>query len=199
MPVIENFAELSEKEQREFAAALLKTINSEKPFTADTEFTIDEIEADELSGDLLIYVSTSDLLEVERDATWSCAGASNEDEEYDNTHATPKTRDVDFANSVMDDLDGLFKSKTVTLDEYTVSLSVDDIKELSVKEVADVSDTSDEDSGIGGYEYFGFTGYDSHPYIEVTGSLLCECDLAITLTVAPFFDAPAEPEAEEEI
>lgn len=199
MPIIENFAAISEKEQREFATALLKTINSEKPFTADTEFTIDEIEADELSGDLLIYVSTSSLLEVERDATWSCAGASDEDEEYDNTHATPEVRDVDFASSIMDDLDGLFKSKTATLDDYTVSLSIDDIKELSVKEVVDVSEISDEDSGIGSYEHFGFIGYDSRPYIKVTGSLLCKCDLALILTVAPFFDVPAEPEAEEEI
>ena len=87
----------------------------------------------------------------------------------------------------------------VTLDDYSILLNIDDIKELTIKEVSEVSDTSDEDSGIGSYEHFGFVGVDSHPYIEVTGTLLCDIDPALCLMVSPAALAPEEPVAEEEI
>jgi hypothetical protein len=50
MAVIENFAALSAQEQRTFAEALIKTINSESIFSSEVNFEITAVEAEEMSG-----------------------------------------------------------------------------------------------------------------------------------------------------
>ena len=193
--VIENFAALSEDEVYDFAEKLLKTINSEKSFL-DDELVLEDAEADELSGDLVLLVRTSDTLEVEREGTWSCGYSRDEDEQYDLIHAAPSTRDVEFADIEKDVVAAKLKAKSVEIEGYTAAIEIEDVVELDCVEVLDVINATEDDDGYGDYEYFGFRGTDSRPYVEVTGRVRCEADVAFSITVAPTV-VEVEPEAEE--
>ena len=65
MQVIENFAALTEAEQRAFATELLNKINTEKLFYDDATFTILGIEVDEMTGNLLLDVDHDVLQKYE--------------------------------------------------------------------------------------------------------------------------------------
>ena len=193
--VIENFAALSTKEQHEFADKLLKTINSEKAFL-DAELIIEDVEADELSGDLVIMASTTEAVEVDREGTWSTGYSSDDDEAYELTHATPARRDVDFEDSEEEAVTKALKVRSVDLEGYTVTIEVDNIAESDIESVSEVNEVTEDDAGIGDYEYFGFRGTDSQPYLVVQGTLFCILYPYLRLTVAPTVTA-VEPEAEE--
>lgn len=183
MSIIENFAVLSKEEQREFATKLLDTINTESMFTADTKFEITNVEPDELSGGLLIEVSHANPIIVSRDATWSCA---DEDEA-----AGDPGYDADYANTIYEDTKKAFKTLSTVIDGYSVSLEISDVDETNTVSV-EVDSTSNEDDGIGDYEYFGFTGNDSRPYVEVTGAIIKECECALAFFVEPADTLPIE-------
>ena len=189
MAIIENFAALSAQEQQEFAKALIKTINSESIFTAETDFEITGVEADDLTGGLVIEVSHSDPIEVEREATWQ---ASDEDE----ADRDPGY-DADYKNSVFEDAKKSFKTLSTVIDGYKVSLDIADLDETETVEIT-TDHISHEDSGIGHYEYWGERGYDSHPYVEVEGIIIKACDCALAFTVEPDDTVEVKPEAEEE-
>lgn len=172
MSVIENFAALSAQEQREFANSLVKTINSEKTF-ADIMFKIDAVEADDLTGGLLIELSHEDAFELNRKATWTCGDA-------DDAHQKPE--DADFDDSIWDDAKKAFKTLTTEIEGYTLSLEIADIDNEEITEV-EVEHISKEDAGIGHYEFWGETGYDSQPYFEIEGTLVQECSLSLGLFV----------------
>lgn len=175
MAVIYNFNELSKTELQQFAAGLVQKINSESLFTSEVDFKIEEIDTDEMSGDLIISLSHDDLIEISRKATWQCG---DEDELY----STPY--DPEFEDNIYTEIEQAFKTTTIELDGYKLSLTVDDIDEEEILE-ADVDSYSHEDSGIGHYEFWGEVGYDSRPYLEVEGSLIVSCSCYISLWVEP--------------
>lgn len=183
MSVIENFAEVSFEEQKKFAEALVKTINSEGTFTDQVNFKVTGVEADEMTGGLIIELDPEDTIEVEREATWTCA---DRDE-------ARRPEDPDFTDLLSNDVKKAFKTLAVELEGYSVTLSVDDVDEGETVDV-EVEDISDEDGGIGSYEYWGSTGYDSDPYCEVEGTIVKACTVYCSLHVeaADRFEADIE-------
>ena len=189
MAVIENFSEISTREQRNFADALVKTINSEKIFTDEATFTIRAVEADITTGDLMIELDHDEFISVVREATWTCG-------DEDEIHSDPGY-EADYANSIYEDAKNAFKTMATEIDGYKIELDIADVDEEETLEV-DVDDYSHEDGGIGSYEYWGQRGYDSDPYIEVEGKITkgCGCALALFVSVA---DQPEEtPQPKEE-
>ena len=182
MSIIENFSALSEKELYDFAEALVKTINSEHIFTSDANFSVYSVEADELSGDLEIVIDHDDYIKIDRKATWTC----RDDEDLDN-----EPEDISYDELDIVDAKNAFKTLSTEIEGYTVSL---DIADVDVEEIAafDVDHYTEEDSGIGDYEYAGHRGYDSRPYLEVYGTVTAACNCALALYVSvsePAIDA----------
>lgn len=188
MTVIENFATLSEKEQREFAEALLKTINTEGIFTSDADFKLRTIEANEITGGLVIELDHTEPLEVPRKATWQCA-------DEDEAHHDPGY-EAEFKNDGYTDIAKSFKTTSTVIDGYTVTLEVVDFNEIETTDV-EVDEISYEDAGIGAFEFGGHIEYDSRPYCEVTGNIMKTYDCALALVIEP--TDTIEPEVEEEI
>jgi hypothetical protein len=184
MSVIENFAALSFEEQKKFAEALLKTINSESIFSSDTDFEITGIVTDDTTGELVILVENTTPVEVTRQAVW----ASDSEENAEEIGA-----DVDYDNYLLTDAKKAFNTLDTVIDGYRVSLEISDIDEGEVAEV-NVNKISHEDSGIGDYEYFGFTGTDSQPYVEVEGTIVTKCECQLAITVAPEDNIEIEPD-----
>jgi hypothetical protein len=176
MSVIENFNVLSEDELQRFAKELVDKVNKESIFSSETNFTIDEVSAEELTGDLYIALSHEDSIDVVREATWSCG---DEEEAY-----SDPGYDAEYSNNFFDDAKASFNCLTAEIDGYEVSLSIDDVGSEETTEV-EVDTISHEDDGIGPYEYGGVRGYDSRPYVEVEGKIICACDFALSLHVSP--------------
>lgn len=191
MEMIENFAVLSAEEQLEFAEDLVATINSESTFTNETNFKVLSVEADDTTGDLMIEIDHEDFISVLRAATWTC---SDEDEVY-----SDPGYDADYGESIYDEAKQAFKTLSAEIEGYQVELDIADVDEEETVEV-DVDYYSHEDAGIGSYEFWGHTGYDSRPYIEVNGTITKACSLALALFVSiaentteqPTEDQPAE-------
>jgi hypothetical protein len=187
MAVIENFAALSAQEQRTFAEALIKTINSESIFSSEVNFEITAVEAEEMSGGLWIEASNADPVDVAREASWQ---AADEDEaSYDPGY------DADYTGTIFDDIKSSFKTMEATIEGYRVSLDITDVDEDETIEV-EVDRISHEDSGIGHYEYWGDVGYDSHPYVEVEGTIIKACTCQLAFFVEPAI-TPIDTEHEE--
>lgn len=185
MAVIENFAAVSFEEQKAFAEALVKTINSESTFTDQVDFKITEVEADEMTGGLYIVLDPEDTIEIKREATWTCA--DRDEARY--------PEDPTFADDLSSDAKKAFKTLTVDLEGYSVTLDVEDVDEEETTDV-EVDSISDEDDGIGDYEFWGDRGYDSRPYCEVEGAIVTTCTVYITLYVeaTDHFEAEVEEE-----
>jgi hypothetical protein len=166
MNVIENFAELSFEEQMKFAEALINTINSENTFIDNNDFTIYGIDDSAITGELIIELELADTIEVSREATWTCS--SKAEMQHDPGY------DASFANLLFEDAKKAFKTLSTVIDGYKVSLVMHEVDEEETIEV-EVDNYSEEDAGIGGYEYWGHTGYDSQPYIEVEGTIVKAC------------------------
>jgi hypothetical protein len=92
----------------------------------------------------------------------------------------------------------MFKTLSVELEGYKVELNVADIGDTEVVDMIP-GDIRHEDSGIGSYEYGDIRGYDSHPYVETTGTVVEACDCYISFFVEPLDNNNEEPEVEEEI
>lgn len=170
--VIENFSALSQEELKQFAEKLLDKINTENIFSKETDFRFsdsDAIWADEMTGDLIIALDTVDDVYVAVKATWQAP----EDDPGDCEDADEES--PDFAEVF---------SKEVIIDGYKVTLSVDDYDFVERDDVQ-VDSYSHEDSGIGYYEFWGQTGYDSHPYLEVEGTFTNTYKVYVSLTVEP--------------
>ena len=170
---IENFAAVSFEEQKAFAEALVKTINSESTFTDQTDFKVTGVEADEMTGGLVIILEPEDTFEVVREATWTC-------DDRDDAGSTPD--DPEYVNYAFEDAKKAFKTLAAELDGYTVTLSVDDVDTENITDV-EVESISNEDAGIGHYEFWGEEGYDSQPYCEVEGTIIHACTVYCSLYV----------------
>ena len=118
MAVIENFAELSAEEQSKFAASLLNTINSERLFSAETDFKVGHVEADDLTGELVIEVSLVGHIEVSREATWTCTDSAEayQDPGYE----------TEYSNSIFEDTKKVFKTlfNTSTLIPFLLGMQI---------------------------------------------------------------------------
>jgi len=187
MSIIENFATLSAQEQRSFAEALLKTINSESIFSSEVNFELTEVEVDDMTGELLIYVSHTDFVSVSRKASWTC-------DDEDDAKRDPGY-EVEYVDSIYEDAKKAFKTLATIIDGYKVTLDIADVDEEETIEVI-VDHISHEDSGIGSYEYWGYRGYDSSPYVEVDGTLVKSCDCSLSFFVEPV-DEPVDEEPEK--
>lgn len=187
MSVIENFAELSEQEQRAFAEALMKTINSEHIFTGETDFKVLSVEADEMTGGLYIETTNTDPIEARCKATWQ---AADEEGAYD------APSDADFTVSVYDAVEASFKTKEAVIEGYEVDFHEVNYVDEEFDSV-EIDNISYEDSGIGSYEFWGDVGYDSREYVEVKGTVIYNCTCGIYFYVEPA-DEPANTEPEED-
>jgi hypothetical protein len=178
MTIIENFAALSIKEQVEFAKTLLKTINSEKIFSDETVFEFQDVEADDLTGGLLISISHTDSISVSRGASWTAGDEEGAEED--------PGEEADYTNSIFVDAKKALKTLSAVIEGYQVSLHIDDVDEnYDVDAEISIDRISHEDSGIGSYEFWGDKGYDSHPYVEVDGTITRAYDCTLTLLVEP--------------
>jgi hypothetical protein len=174
--VVENFAELSVEEQRAIATELIDKINKESIFSEDTNFEVVEVEANDLTGGLFIGVTHSDPIHVDREATWTC-------EDEDDAYSDPGS-DAEYYTSVIEEAKHSFKTLSTSINGYAVSLDITDVDDTDTIEV-EVDTISHEDDGIGSYEHFGFTGYDSNPYIEVSGTITRACWCVLGFSVEP--------------
>ena len=193
MSVIENFAALPENELEEFAKALVNTINSKGLFSADVKFDFADTWADELSGNLTISTGTVDEIELPRKASWVC---DSRDEIEDDPGS-----EAEYVNSLSEDLAKLFQTMEAEIDGYKVSVEIDDEEYNNSDPAVDVvaEEVERGDAGIGSYEYWGYTGYDSQPYYEVTGTITKAFGATVYFYVEPIdgFNTPAEAETEE--
>ena len=182
------FIDMSEAELRTFAESMLKTINSEHIFSDDISFEFVKTEVDEFNGGLWIEISTGGDIEVERPATWQTGDEDEIESGYE----------ADFVNSIYKDVENVFKTTKVELEGYHVELDIADAASVETIEVT-ADNVSSEDGGIGHYDYWGHSGYDSSPYYEVEGTIVEACDCAIAFFVEPIAPASEEPTTEEEI
>ena len=190
MEMIENFAMLSFEEQKAFAEELLKTINTEHTFSSETNFEIAGVEADELSGSLIVQVSQTNPINVSRKATWSCDSADDAEDD--------PGFEADYEEYLFDDAKKSFKTTAMTIADYTVILELSDVDEVGEEAVEVIVDEiSNEDAGIGDYEYFGARGTDSRPYCEVSGTIVRSCECTLAFVVEPS-DEPVEIDDEED-
>jgi hypothetical protein len=135
-----------------------------------------EIDADELTGGLDIGVRTEQPVVITRNATWQCGSAEEaKDVEY--------YWDIDYENPTATDAEKAFSAELANIDGYKVILTVDDAEVVGDIEDIEILNTTDEDDGIGHYEYFGATGYDSRPFCVVEGILTMECECSLRLYI----------------
>ena len=175
MSTIINFNDLGIHELHSFAEDLVDKINTGNILTSYANFEVEDVEADELSGDLGIRVFNKNyLIPVPRKATWQ---AANEDDARNPV-------DPDFHYSIYEDAEKVFKTREFEIEGYKVTVEIDDVNDDEVFDV-DPENISNEDSGIGDYEYFGMRGYDSNPYAEVEGTITLGCACFLTLWVEP--------------
>lgn len=188
--VVENFAVLSIEEQIKFARPILEKINNENIFSDETNFEFQDVEPDDITGGLWITVSTANPIRVIREATWTAGTEEGAEEDPGN--------DAEYSKSIYEDTNKSFKTLSSEIDGYDVSLKVDDVEEdETVDADIEIDHISHEDAGIGSYEYFGFTGYDSQPYVEVEGTITRMCDCNITFFVIPTVLEEVTPEVED--
>lgn len=168
------FTELSTSEQVNLAKDLINKINSEKVFLEETAFEFQDVWVDDIDNKLVIEASLANPIIVSRKASWQ-AGTEEGAEEG-------PSADADYDNSIFDDTTKCFKLLEASVAGYSITTEISDIYELEDVEV-ELTHISHEDSGIGHYEYWGFKGYDSHPYVEVEGVVTRKCDCNITFYI----------------
>ena len=182
MTRIENFAALSTEQQANFAKDLLSYINKEGIFSSETIFNFIKAEVNDLSGELEIEASHTEPVSVARNATWTCSDI--DDVEFDINDS-----DIEYEQSLTDDLNKalktFFKTFSTIIEGYEVTVQVHDWDELDEERDIEAKHITHEDSGIGSYDYFGFSGVDSNPYIEAEGVITTKCDCALVFFVAP--------------
>ena len=191
MNVIENFAELSKPERRAFAEALIKTINSESTFSDQVDFQIDDVYADDLTGNLVIETSTVNNLEVERKATWSAPNSEAAEE-------IPDSEYIEYDYPLYSDMEDALTTLSAEVEGYTVSAEVYDPDQAEITRMH-VEDYTQEDDGIGWNEFWGHVSYDSRPYVSVTGIVYADCGCGVQFTVEPTGASEPAIEPEEEI
>ena len=175
MPIIdiEDFEDSTEAEQKLFVNSLVSKINTEHLFTSEVDFTVEDYWAEDCSKKLVITLSHDSAVEVTREASWQCGNV-------DQINDLPE--EIEYDKSSITDMAKAFKTEPVIVYGYKVTLAVDDVDTEEACEV-EAKTYTEEDDGIGFYEFWGFKGYDSHPYIQVEGDVVCKLTGRLELTV----------------
>lgn len=174
--MVENFAVLSVDEQINFAKDLIKKINSEHVFTDETKFEFQDVDLDKTSKGLCVSISTTNPIRISREATWEAGTEEGATEDPGNN--------TEFEYSLLADAKKSFKTLSCEINGYTVSLQIDDIeKDETTDAEVEVVNLTHEDAGIGPYEFWGFKGYDSQPYVEADGVITADYDCNLTIFV----------------
>ena len=192
--LIENFAELSAQELKEFADGLISKVNADHLFAPDIELRLcddsqDNIVPDEMTGDLDIYVEPTEEVIIGREAYWSCG--MDDDYEY----GTPE--DPDYSYGILEDIKKAFPTKTVSIDGYSVTIEAYDYADWDTGEVGKIISATEDDDGIGSYEYWGEIGYDSRPFMAIEGVIDCPTSIYVSLTVSPEHNIPTAVNEDE--
>lgn len=174
--MIQSFAELSFEARLHFAEELIKKINDESVFTKESDFKIDQIELDSYSNDLIIQASSVDPVKIVREACWQ---VYDEDALYDKPG-----KSAEYSSTIYEAADEALKTKSAVVDGYIVTAEVDEVEDSDNVDVQ-IDSYGHEDSGIGHHEFWGETGYDSHPYLEVEGTIIEECKILVSFYVSP--------------
>lgn len=152
---------------------LLKNIVNQIKFPGEPDVTIDYAaitESDE--GTFLVPVElrtvtlpVSCVWEGDSEGNYSTddidIDAEKEAENYIKNIQTP----VEFAEGVLTDV------------------SYEDIHDYTITDT-EVTKVTEEDAGIGSYEYWGTVGYDSQPYTEISGVVTIDAVLGLWLEIA---------------
>jgi hypothetical protein len=182
MSIVENFNELSETALLAFAEDLINKLNASDAFKTEITLQTYELQTSELTGDLTIFAipEGDERVEVAVPAEWSCSTEDDLDDIPDEYNLDT----FDLNSSAEEAAKELFKESSVVIDGYKIDLIVNEVEREKIVDTI-VENHYDDDSGIGSYEYFGATGYDSHPFVAIEGKLVYECRLLIELTVSP--------------
>lgn len=160
----------------ELAKTILEKINLGRVFTKETAFEFQDTDLDRNTGYFWIAASTINSIGVPREASWTAGDEEGANEDPGNN--------AEYVNTVSEDLKKVLKTYEVEIDGYKVSMQIDDIEEDETTDAeVEVEDLSHEDSGIGSYEFWGFKGYDSNPYVEVSGTVTRFYDCNVTFLV----------------
>lgn len=174
--MIENSGVLSVEEQINFAKDLIKKINSERVFLEEADLEFQDVEPNGNNRGLCISVSTVNPVTISREATWSAGTEEGVTEDPGNN--------AEYENSLIIDAKRSFKTLDCEVSGYRITLQVDDVEEDETSEAeVEVCSLSHEDAGIGSYEYWGFEGYDSQPYVEAEGTITKKYDCNLTLFI----------------
>lgn len=152
---------------------LLKSIVDQIKFPGDPDVTIDYAaitESDE--GTFLVPVElhtvklpVSCVWEGDTEGNYSVddidIDAEKEAENYIKTIQTPS----EFMEGILTDV------------------SYEDIHDYTIADT-EVTKMTEEDAGIGSYEYWGTVGYDSQPYTEISGIVTIDAVLGLWLEIA---------------
>ena len=187
MEKIKDFSLLSKDELKAFAAKILEQVNASQVFIDGEKFTPDfgQMTIDKLTGDLEFVVCLGDTekLTVTVDTEWSCDLDCE-----DLGRPSERDIDIDLKYEKQDEiLESALKAKEAVIDGYQVSIATSELEKREVIDV-DVTDSYPDDSGIGEYEFWGATGYDSHPYTHVEGKATVACDGYYWIVVEPCLD-----------
>lgn len=174
--MVENLTELSVDEQIKLAKDLIEKINSERIFIDETSFEFQDVDIDKTSKGLCISISTSNPISISREATWSAGTEEGATEDPGNN--------AEFEYSLIADAKKSFKTLGCEIDGYKVSLQIDDVeKDETTDAEVEVVNLTHEDAGIGSYEFWGFKGYDSQPYVAAEGVITADYDCNLTFFV----------------
>ena len=172
----DDFNSLSPEELKVLAQEIVQEVAEQSEEFKTADFVIEDAWG-EMSGDLTIFVLNKNLVTVPRGANWIASDST------DGPSCGPYG-DVEYNNSECEDASKLFP-KTLTIENYTVTLDVNDIdmKEFSDSEV---ENSEKENDGIGSYEYWGTAGYDEGTdYYINYGTVYCESEVSLSLYVSP--------------
>jgi hypothetical protein len=176
MHTVLDFNAMSEAELTQFASNIVQKINSEKLFSSYNEFKVEGVETHGVVNILFVDISHDETISVPREASWQCGVDEN-------PASVPEY--PDYENDLSDDAKNAFKTMSVNIDGYRVSLVIEDADSETAITDVEVTDYRNEDSGIGQYEFWGEIGYDTHPYTQVYGNLFCECRCVLYLEIEP--------------
>lgn len=158
--------EKSEQDKlRDIANEFLDVIKEHYDGTFEVGEEQDNVYLDE-DGNLVVWIYGDDL-EVRVDAEWQ-AGTDDDLEDIDTDTFEP-----DDSSITLEDIFPGLETLPTDIDNFEIIAVEFNGREDIDYDMSDVEveDSSEEDSGIGWYEYWGAKGYDSHPYYEVYGTV----------------------------
>lgn len=176
---VDDFSKLSEQQIKQLSNKIIDKINAEHLFFDFDITLVGDPQVDAATGDLLLQADSADTVYVSRQAHWTCSI-------YDEDCTEEAPKNPEFAEDLMDDIQEAFPTKTISIDGYSVTMTVWDAMYTTQQCIpSEIINAEEEDDGIGSYEYWGQIGWDSRPYRAIDGILDCPVSISISLTVTP--------------